>query len=244
MQNQLDGSSSAAAASSSTSSASASLPKSRRELFEETARPPAQRYTVQQCSLRGDDAPVASTSKSAGLRLKDGCYATLEQFRANDTARQTRLRKLYNTLKQEWAVPHSHDEEHRPSGSTSKTLPSAYPTPHNAEERKVADVRKEYLRELYHSLCPGEGGKGKEPTLEVFTDFVEQKEEALWRVFCEIDKDNDMQLHPEELHAALSRSDISISLDKLQDMVKEMDKTGSGKVTFEEWRDFLLVSPC
>lgn len=25
-------------------------------------------------------------------------------------------------------------------------------------------------------------------------------------------------------------------------MIKEMDKTGSGVVTFEEWRDFLLVS--
>lgn len=218
-------------------------PKSRREVFEETVRPPPVRWTVQQCSLRGSDEPIASTSKSAGLRLKDGCYATLSQFRTNDKDRQNRLRKLYNTLKQEWAVPHSHEDGLPvPSGSTSKTLPSAYPTPHNAEERRVADVRKEYLRELYHSLCPGDAGKGKEPTLEIFTDFVEQKEEALWRIFCDIDKDKDMQLNPDELLAALARSDISISLENLREMMKEMDKDGSGKVTFAEWRDFLLVS--
>lgn len=31
-------------------------------------------------------------------------------------------------------------------------------------------------------------------------------------------------------------------MDNLRAMMAEMDKSGTGKVTFEEWRDYLLVS--
>lgn len=38
-------------------------------------------------------------------------------------------------------------------------------------------------------------------------------------------------------------ADIAISQPKLDTMISSMDKSGSGKVTFEEWRDFLLLLP-
>lgn len=38
-------------------------------------------------------------------------------------------------------------------------------------------------------------------------------------------------------------ADITISQPKLDTMISSMDKSGSGKVTFEEWRDFLLLLP-
>ena len=71
------------------------------------------------------------------------------------------------------------------SGSSSSSSASAgtgstsvYPAPHTAEEKRVESLRKEYLKELYHSLCPGDDAKGKGPSLERFVQFVETKEEG------------------------------------------------------------------
>jgi hypothetical protein len=221
--------------------------KSRREVFEERVKAPTRDY--EHVSLRDDNdehhQPVASTSKAifAGRtsQQQSACsYDTLSAFRAQDRDRKGRLRKLFNTLRQEWALPHDHTalsththSSESPSSSTpsssSSLTSSSGARQLTQDEKRLQDTNKEYLKELYHSLCPGdEAAKGKGPSFERFTQFVEAKEQgehlhfercrllnlsdclrcttALWELFCQIDKDKDMQLTAEELQGALSRA--------------------------------------
>lgn len=152
--------------------------KSRRERFEERVKPPTRVYPY--ISLReneDDHHPVASTSKVA-FPAPDVCsYRTLDDFRAQDKDRKGRLRKLFNTLRQEWALPHDH------TGYTTHTRSATHledgGRPLTADEKRVEIINKEYLNELYHSLCPGdEAAKGKGPSFERFTQFVEAKEQG------------------------------------------------------------------
>lgn len=152
--------------------------KSNRERFEDRLKLPTRVYP--QISLRGgqdDHHPVASTSKAA-FKAPDVCsYRTLDDFRAQDKDRKGRLRKLFNTLRQEWALPHDH------TAYTTHTRPATQPEdqarPLTADEKRVESINKEYLNELYHSLCPGdEALKGKGPSFERFTQFVEAKEQG------------------------------------------------------------------
>lgn len=152
--------------------------KSNRERFEDRLRLPARVYP--HISLREhheDHHPVASTSKAA-FQAPDVCsYRTLDDFRAQDKDRKGRLRKLFNTLRQEWALPHDH------TAYTTHTRPATHleddARPLTADEKRVEVINKEYLNELYHSLCPGdEAVKGKGPSFERFTQFVEAKEQG------------------------------------------------------------------
>lgn len=208
--------------------------KSRKELFEERLRPPTRVYPY--ISLREDEQdhhPVASTSKAAFHAPVDVCsYRTLDDFRRQDRDRKGRLRKLFNTLRQEWALPHDHTAytTHTRHSSHPESELEEAPRQLTADEKRVEVINKEYLSELYHSLCPGdEAAKGKGPSFERFTQFVEAKEQgkcdasplrmfeapvedspslsvALWELFCNIDKDKDMQLTAEELQNALHRA--------------------------------------
>lgn len=170
--------SAAAAAGDSPPSTLPSVEKSRREIFEERSRPVARVYPY--ISLREDEQdphPIASTSK-AGFQVPETCsYRTLDDFRAQDKDRKGRLRKLFNTLRQEWALPHDH------TAYTTHTKPRDLVDKDErqltADEKRVEVINKEYLNELYHSLCPGdEAAKGKGPSFERFSQFVEAKEQG------------------------------------------------------------------
>lgn len=160
--------------------------KSRREIFEERSRPIARVYPY--ISLREDEQdghhPIASTSK-AGFPVPETCsYRTLDDFRAQDKDRKGRLRKLFNTLRQEWALPHDHTGY--TTHSRQADLLEKDGRPLTADEKRVEVINKEYLNELYHSLCPGdEAAKGKGPSFERFTQFVEAKEQGEFSVCFE-----------------------------------------------------------
>lgn len=191
--------------------------KSRREIFEDQCKPPAQVYPP--ISLRDDGGdhfnqhqPVASTSKASFTTPSTCSYSTLAAFRAQDKDRQGRLRKLFNTLRQgeycptrsfsaselselvtsilmpfayihtEWSLPHDHNA-HSHSHVDEGSKLEAHGRQPTADEKRVEVINKEYLSELYHSLCPGdEAIKGKGPSFQRFTDFVEAKEQGMCKV--------------------------------------------------------------
>jgi hypothetical protein len=45
------------------------------------------------------------------------------------------------------------------------------------------------------------------------------------------------------LQASLTKAGIDLSEADLEQFIKAMDKDGNGVIDYEEWRDFLVVSP-
>ncbi|KAL3655114.1 anaphase-promoting complex subunit 2 [Castilleja foliolosa] len=76
-----------------------------------------------------------------------------------------------------------------------------------------------------------------------FRKYMDDKELELYRIFQAIDVEHNGCILPEELLDALVRAGIEIDDDELASFVEHVDKDNNGIITFEEWRDFLLLYP-
>ncbi|KAL6545642.1 anaphase-promoting complex subunit 2 [Orobanche gracilis] len=76
-----------------------------------------------------------------------------------------------------------------------------------------------------------------------FRKYMDDKELELYRIFQAIDVEHNGCILPEELWDALVRAGIEMKDDELASFVEHVDKDNNGIITFEEWRDFLLLCP-
>ncbi|KAL3617661.1 anaphase-promoting complex subunit 2 [Castilleja foliolosa] len=76
-----------------------------------------------------------------------------------------------------------------------------------------------------------------------FRKYMDDKELELYRIFQAIDVAHNGCILPEELWDALVRAGIEIDDNELASFVEHVDKDNNGIITFEEWRDFLLLYP-
>ncbi|EFJ15313.1 hypothetical protein SELMODRAFT_118883 [Selaginella moellendorffii] len=76
-----------------------------------------------------------------------------------------------------------------------------------------------------------------------FRRYIDEKELELYHMFQQIDVTNDGYIHPEELRDALKNAGIHLSDRNLSKFMDHVDRDNNGIITFEEWRDFLLLSP-
>ncbi|XP_062223774.1 calcium-dependent mitochondrial ATP-magnesium/phosphate carrier protein 2-like [Phragmites australis] len=76
-----------------------------------------------------------------------------------------------------------------------------------------------------------------------FRRYMDDKELELYRIFQAIDVEHNGCILPEELWHALVKAGIEIDDEELARFVEHVDKDNDGIITFEEWRDFLLLYP-
>ncbi|KAG8638572.1 calcium-dependent mitochondrial ATP-magnesium/phosphate carrier protein 2 isoform X2 [Manihot esculenta] len=76
-----------------------------------------------------------------------------------------------------------------------------------------------------------------------FRRYMDDKELDLYRIFQAIDVEHNGCILPEELWDALVKAGIEIDDEELARFVEHVDKDNNGIITFEEWRDFLLLYP-
>nr|GMC71684.1 calcium-binding mitochondrial carrier protein SCaMC-2-B-like [Ipomoea batatas]GMC75107.1 calcium-binding mitochondrial carrier protein SCaMC-2-B-like [Ipomoea batatas] len=76
-----------------------------------------------------------------------------------------------------------------------------------------------------------------------FRKYMDDKELELYKIFQAIDVEHSGCILPEELWDALIKAGIEIDDDELARFVEHVDKDNDGIITFEEWRDFLLLYP-
>ncbi|PIN04735.1 putative mitochondrial carrier protein [Handroanthus impetiginosus] len=76
-----------------------------------------------------------------------------------------------------------------------------------------------------------------------FRKYMDDKELELYRIFQAIDVEHSGCILPEELWDALVKAGIELDDDELASFVEHVDKDNNGIITFEEWRDFLLLYP-
>lgn len=111
-----------------------------------------------------------------------------------------------------------------------------------------------YARELWgkcsgasNALCLTEGkdpkgaAAAKAVRWTAFEKYAEEKEKELWRLFVELDVDGDMRLRKPEVREACKRAGVEIKERTLDDFIRAVNKNGDGAISFDEWRDFLLV---
>ncbi|KAJ8634005.1 hypothetical protein MRB53_027341 [Persea americana] len=76
-----------------------------------------------------------------------------------------------------------------------------------------------------------------------FMKYMDDKELELYRIFQAIDVEHNGCILPEELSYALTKAGIKINDKVLARFVDQVDKDNNGIISFEEWRDFLLLDP-
>ncbi|KAL8260934.1 hypothetical protein R6Q59_024983 [Mikania micrantha] len=76
-----------------------------------------------------------------------------------------------------------------------------------------------------------------------FRRYMDDKELELYGIFQAIDVEHNGSILPEELYDALVKAGIELDDDELASFVERVDKDNNGTITFEEWRDFLLLYP-
>ncbi|KAK1569106.1 hypothetical protein Q3G72_032574 [Acer saccharum] len=136
--------------------------------------------------------------------------------------REQRIRSLFNFFdsKNSGYIDYAQIE----AGLSSLNIPSEYK--HGKDLLNVCDANKD----------------GRVDYQE-FRRYMDNKELELYRIFQAIDVKHNGSILPEELYHALVSAGIEIDDAELARFVERVDKDNNGVITFEEWRDFLLLYP-
>ncbi|KAH8246285.1 hypothetical protein KR038_011158 [Drosophila bunnanda] len=76
-----------------------------------------------------------------------------------------------------------------------------------------------------------------------FLHYVREHEKNLVLQFSHLDKNRDGKVDLEELISAFKDLGLEIDLDEARNLLTRMDKDGSLNISFNEWRDFMLLAP-
>ncbi|XP_055620951.1 calcium-binding mitochondrial carrier protein SCaMC-2 isoform X2 [Toxorhynchites rutilus septentrionalis] len=79
--------------------------------------------------------------------------------------------------------------------------------------------------------------------LAEFIHYVREHEKNLRLQFTHLDRNRDGMVDLEELITAFKELGIEIDRHEAAKLLKRMDKDGSLNISFDEWRDFLLLAP-
>ncbi|XP_030238267.1 calcium-binding mitochondrial carrier protein SCaMC-1-B isoform X1 [Drosophila navojoa] len=76
-----------------------------------------------------------------------------------------------------------------------------------------------------------------------FLHYVREHEKNLCLQFSHLDKNRDGKVDLEELISAFKDLGLDIDVDEATKLLGRMDKDGSLNISFNEWRDFMLLAP-
>ncbi|KRF84284.1 mitochondrial adenyl nucleotide antiporter SLC25A23 isoform X2 [Drosophila virilis] len=76
-----------------------------------------------------------------------------------------------------------------------------------------------------------------------FLHYVREHEKNLCLQFSHLDKNRDGKVDLEELISAFKDLGLDIDIDEARKLLSRMDKDGSLNISFNEWRDFMLLAP-
>ncbi|KAJ2954087.1 hypothetical protein O0L34_g2303 [Tuta absoluta] len=80
-------------------------------------------------------------------------------------------------------------------------------------------------------------------TLSEFIHYVREHEKNLRLQFSHLDKNKDGKVDLEELISAFADLGIAVGRNEATNLLKRMDQDGSLNISYDEWRDYLLLAP-
>ncbi|KAI9099703.1 mitochondrial carrier domain-containing protein [Phlyctochytrium arcticum] len=190
--------------------------------------------------LKDEPKMVVETSGSAQLSEKD-----LESRRA-------RIRQLFSTLDVNKTGFLDHDKVVRRFDELSRPRNRVSSQTHTDDKSASIGAKTKsksngpagsavmYARELVQECDKTQDGK---ISFAEFEQFVNRKEMELRNVFNQIDSSGDNTLSTSELKDFVKAAGIHVTDDEVHRLVKRLDRDGSGVITYDEWRDFLLLLP-
>ncbi|XP_050450565.1 calcium-binding mitochondrial carrier protein SCaMC-2 isoform X1 [Cataglyphis hispanica] len=92
-------------------------------------------------------------------------------------------------------------------------------------------------------LTSSDSTKSGDISLAEFIHYVREHEKNLRLQFSNLDKNKDGKIDLEELIRAFKELGIEIAQEEATKLLQRMDQDGSLKISFDEWRDFLLYAP-
>lgn len=204
-----------------------SRPSSGSALFDATLNGTADRPFIP--SLRHDPSPYEIPPRLEDYRSAEG------------KDREKRLRRLWEQL-----PPTTHSLR----DGTRTVMPVALTHVDDLTPERATQLRKMYDNELL-GRChnPTSVRDGDPHALEVdwngFRAYANAKEAELWTIFHdELDLDGNGHLDAGELNAALSKAGLELDPATLADFMAALaDSPHSRRITFPEFRDFLLLLP-
>ncbi|KAM6573076.1 hypothetical protein CsatA_017156 [Cannabis sativa] len=160
----------------------------------------------------------SSSSSSSSVTMEHVLLALQE----TEEERDLRIRSLFNFF--DTADGGYLDYSQIESGLSSLQIPPQY----------------KYAKDLLNVCDSNQDGR---VDYHEFKRYMDDKELQLYLIFQSIDIEHNGSISPEELWDALLAAGIEIDEDELARFVERMDKDNNGVITFEEWRDFLLLYP-
>ncbi|XP_059644859.1 calcium-dependent mitochondrial ATP-magnesium/phosphate carrier protein 2-like [Cornus florida] len=157
--------------------------------------------------------------KKAGPVSMDHVLSALQETKEE---RDTRIRSLFNFF--DTANVGYLDYTQIEAGLSAMQIPAEY----------------KYAKDLLRVCDANRDGR---VDYQEFRRYMDDKELELYRIFQAIDVEHNGCIVPEELWDALVKAGIEIDDDELASFVEHVDKDNNGIITFEEWRDFLLLYP-
>ncbi|KDN48111.1 hypothetical protein RSAG8_03127, partial [Rhizoctonia solani AG-8 WAC10335] len=202
-------------------------PSSASSLFEATLKGTADRPFIPR--LRHDAGPYDIPPRLEDYRSAEG------------KGREKRLRRLWEQL-----PPTSHSQK----DGTRTVMPVALTHVDDLTPERATQLRKMYDDELL-GRCrnPASVRDGDSHALQVdwngFRAYANSKEAELWTIFHdELDLDGNGHLDAGELNAALSKAGLELDPATLADFMAALaDSPHSRRISFPEFRDFLLLLP-
>eukprot|EP00731_Ephydatia_muelleri_P024676 Em0016g947a len=91
----------------------------------------------------------------------------------------------------------------------------------------------------------GKGDTNKDDLMDFaeFTRYCLANEQKLWSVFQQLDKNHDGEIDAEEVKLSLKMLGLDVSDGDVVKLLMKMDKDGNVRISWEEWREFLLLQP-
>ncbi|XP_055912517.1 mitochondrial adenyl nucleotide antiporter SLC25A25 isoform X1 [Eupeodes corollae] len=110
----------------------------------------------------------------------------------------------------------------------------------------LSDALKEFgLSSVYaeNFLKQSDKTQSGDVGLAEFVHYVREHEKNLRLQFSHLDKNRDGKVDLEELISAFKDLGIEVDQAEAKHLLKRMDQDGSLNISFNEWRDFLLLAP-
>jgi len=80
-------------------------------------------------------------------------------------------------------------------------------------------------------------------SLNEFVEYVKNHERKLKLVFRDIDRNQDGRVDAPELMQAFRKLGVNLAPEEAQTMIRKMGEDGRVEISWEDWRDYLLMSP-
>ncbi|CAL8072241.1 unnamed protein product [Calicophoron daubneyi] len=108
-------------------------------------------------------------------------------------------------------------------------------------KQEASEDHVETAKKIVRKGTSGDVG-GSTLTFEEFVSYVVDTETQLKLAFRQMDRNKDERVDAEEIRLAMKDLGVDVSKEDAERLLRRMDKDGSLKIDYSEWRDFLLLS--